>query len=37
MVTVAKRYGVSDRATYTWKKRFGPIQSDDVRRLKRIE
>jgi len=36
VVTVAKRHGVSDRAIYTSKKRFGPFQSDDVRRLKRL-
>lgn len=35
--TVAKRHGVSDQAIYTWKKRFGSFQPDDVRRLKQLE
>jgi len=34
---VAKRYGVSDQAIYTWRKRFGTFQADDVRRLKQLE
>src|SRR5215468_10621652 len=33
---VAKRHGVSEQ-TYTWKKRFGSFQPDDVRRLKQLE
>ena len=32
--TVAKRHGVSEQAIYTWKKRFGSFEPDDVRRLK---
>jgi putative transposase len=35
--TVAKRHGVSEQAIYTWKKRFGSFQPDDVRRLKQLE
>src|SRR5713101_2412010 len=35
--TVAKRHGVSEQSIYTWKKRFGSFQSDDVRRLKQLE
>ena len=35
--TVAKRHGVSEQSIYTWKKRFGSIQPDDVRRLKQLE
>ena len=35
--TVAKRRGVSEQTTYTWKKRFGTFQPDDVRRLKQLE
>jgi putative transposase len=34
---VAKRHGVSDQAIYTWRKRFGTFQADDVRRLKQLE
>ena len=29
--TVAKRHGVSEQSIYTWKKRFGTFQPDDVR------
>ena len=35
--TVAKRHGVSEQSIYTWKKRFGSFQPDDVRRLKQLE
>jgi putative transposase len=34
---VAKRRGVSEQTIYTWKKRFGSFQPDDVRRLKQLE
>src|SRR5258707_5669018 len=34
---VAKRHGVSEHTIYTWKKRFGSFQPDDVRRLKQLE
>jgi putative transposase len=34
---VAKRHKVSDQTVYTWKKRFGTFQPDDVRRLKQLE
>ena len=34
---VAKRHKVSDQTVYTWKKRFGAFQPDDVRRLKQFE
>src|SRR5215470_6349420 len=34
---VAKRHGVSEQTIYTWKKRFGSFQPDDVRRLKQLE
>jgi putative transposase len=37
VATVAKRHGVSEQAIYTWKKRFGSFQPDDVRRLKQFE
>jgi len=32
----AKRHGVSEQTIYTWKKRFGSFQPDDVRRLKKL-
>ena len=34
---VAKRHGVSEQAIYTWRKRFGGIEANDVRRLKQLE
>ena len=37
VTTVAKRHGVSEQTIYTWRKRFGTFQADDVRRLKQLE
>ena len=37
VTAVAKRHGVSEQTIYTWRKRFGTMQSDDVRRLKQLE
>jgi len=37
IAAVAKRYGVSEQTIYTWRKRFGTFQVDDVRRLKTLE
>ena len=34
---VAKRHGISEQTIYTWRKRLGTFQADDVRRLKRLE
>src|SRR6516162_4603158 len=34
---VAKRHGISEQAIYTWRKRFGGFQANDVRRLKQFE
>jgi len=34
---VAKKYGISEQTIYTWRKRFGTFQADDVRRLKQLE
>ena len=34
---VAKRHGVSEQTIYTWRKRFGTFQAEDVRRLKQLE
>jgi putative transposase len=34
---VAKRHKISEQSIYTWKKRFGVLQPDDVRRLKQFE
>jgi putative transposase len=37
MPAVAKRHGISEQTIYTWRKRFGAFQADDVRRLKQLE
>lgn len=34
---VAKRHGVSQQTIYTWRKRFGSLKTDDVRRLRQLE
>lgn len=34
---VAKRHGVSEASIYAWRKRFGEMVSNDVKRLKALE
>ena len=34
---VAKRHGISEQTIYTWRKRFGGFQANDIRRLKQLE
>ena len=34
---VAKRRGISEQTIYTWRKRFGELRSEDVRRLRQLE
>ena len=34
---VSKRHGISEQTIYTWRKRFGGFQADDVGRLRRLE
>ena len=34
---VAKRHGVSEPSIYAWRKKFGDLGSDDVKRLKQLE
>ncbi len=34
---VAKGHGVSEASIYAWRKRFGEMVSDDVKRLKALE
>ncbi len=34
---VAKRHGVSEASIYAWRKRFGEMVRDDVKRLKALE
>ena len=37
VAVVAKQLVVSEQTIYTWRKRFGAFQADDVRRLKQLE
>ena len=37
VVEVAKRHGMSEQTIYTWRKRFGELRSEDVRRLRQLE
>ena len=37
VAAVAKRHGLSEQTIYAWRKRFGGLQSNDVRRLKQLE
>ena len=34
---VGKRHGISEQTIYTWRKRFGGFQANEVRRLKQLE
>lgn len=34
---VAKAHGLSDQTIYTWRKRFGAMDADEVKRLRRLE
>ena len=34
---VAKKHGISDQTIYVWRKRFGAMATDDVKRLKTLE
>ena len=34
---VSKRHGVSEQTIYTWRKRFGSFEVNDVRRLRQLE
>jgi putative transposase len=34
---VAKRHEISEQRIYTWRKRFGGFQANEVRRLKQLE
>jgi len=35
--TVAKKHGISEQTIYVWRKRFGGLDTMDVRRLKTVE
>ena len=34
---VAKRHGVSEQTIYPWRKRFGELRTEDVRRRRHLE
>lgn len=34
---VAKRHGISEQTVYVWRKRFGVLGTDEVRRLRQLE
>jgi len=34
---VAKRHGVSEQSIYAWRKRYGEMGGDEVKRLKSLE
>ena len=37
VVEVARRHGVSEASIYAWRKRFGGMETDDVKRLRALE
>lgn len=34
---VSKKHGVCEQTIYTWRKRFGAMNSDEVKRLRQLE
>lgn len=34
---VAKKHGISDATIYAWRKRYGQLESTDVKRLRQLE
>ena len=34
---VAKKHGVSEQSIYTWRKRFGEMDANEVKRLRELE
>jgi putative transposase len=34
---VSKRHGISEQTIYTWRKRFGGFEPNDMRRLRQLE
>lgn len=37
VAAVAKKHGVSEPTIYAWRKRFGPLEAMDVKRMKAVE
>jgi putative transposase len=34
---VAKKHGISEQSIYTWRKRFGAMDANEVKRLRELE
>ena len=34
---VAKKHGISEQTIYTWRKRYGVMDADEVKRLRQME
>lgn len=34
---VAKKHGISEQSIYTWRKRFGAMDTNEVKRLRQLE
>ena len=34
---VAKKHGICEQTIYAWRKRFGTMEADDVKRLRQLE
>lgn len=34
---VAKRHGISEQSIYSWRKRFGAMDANEVKRLRQLE
>ena len=34
---ICRKYGISDATFYTWRKKFGGMEAQDIRRLKDLE
>ncbi len=37
MAEVSRKHGVSEQTIYTWRKRFGVMNADEVKRLRQLE
>lgn len=37
MADVAKKYGISQVAIYGWRKRYGQLETNDVKKLRQLE
>lgn len=37
VMEVAKRYAINEQTIYAWRKRFGELRTEDVRRLRQLD